>query len=75
MQQEHQKDTRAVMLGQAGGIKRAARLSAQERRDIARHAAKSRWHPLEAKAAREQAQEITRLIKLALKDGGQIPLA
>lgn len=41
---------------------------------LARHAAKSRWHPREAQAAREKAQEITYLIKQALKDGKQLPL-
>jgi hypothetical protein len=35
----------------------------------AKFTAKARWHPREAQAAREQAQEITYLIKQALKDG------
>ena len=37
------------------------------------HAARSRWHPREAQAAREKAQEITYLIKQAL-NGKQLPL-
>ena len=44
-------------------------LNAQERRALARYAARIRWHPREAQAARECAQEITYLIKQALKDG------
>ena len=49
-------------------------LNAQERSALARYAAKARWHPREAQAAREKAQEITYLIKQALKDGKQLPL-
>jgi len=48
--------------------------NAAERSALARHAARSRWHPREALAARERAQEITYLIKQALKDGKQLPL-
>jgi hypothetical protein len=33
-----------------------------------------RWHPRQAQAARERAQEITYPIKQALKDGGQLAL-
>jgi len=49
-------------------------LNAQERSALARHAAKARWHPREAQAARERAQEITYLVTQALKDGRQLPL-
>jgi len=49
-------------------------LNAQERSALARHAARSRWHPREAQAAREKAQEISYLIKQALKGGKQLPL-
>jgi hypothetical protein len=62
------------MLGQRGGQVRAERLSATERSAIARHAARSRWHPREAQAAKEKAQELAYLIQQALKDGKQLPL-
>jgi hypothetical protein len=42
-------------------------LNTQERSAL--HAARARWHPLEAKARRERAEEIVYLIKQALKDG------
>jgi hypothetical protein len=74
MQSEPQKNMQAVMLGQRGGYKRAERLSAQERSAISRHAARARWHPQEAQAAREKAQELAYLIQQALKDGKQLPL-
>jgi hypothetical protein len=51
-----------------------AQLNTQERSALAKHAARARWHPLEAKARRERAEEIVYLIKEALKDGGQPPL-
>lgn len=35
---------------------------------LAKHAAHSRWHPLEAKAQKERVQEIMHLIKEALKE-------
>jgi len=42
------KDPAAVALGRKGGLKggkaRAAKLSAEERSEAARHAARSRWH-------------------------------
>lgn len=72
MQAEPHQNMQAALLGQRGGFKRAERLNAQERSAIARQAAKSRWHPREAQAARERAQEITYLIKKALKDGSYI---
>ena len=74
MQPEHHTNTHAAMLGSLGGLKRKERLTAQERSAISRHAARSRWHPREALAVRERAQEITYLIKQALKDGKQLPL-
>jgi hypothetical protein len=73
--QEHVKDPRAAALGQRGGQNRMAQLNTQERSALAKHAARARWHPLEAKARRERAEEIVYLIKEALKDGGQLPLA
>ena len=72
---EHLKDLRAAALGQRGGQKRMAQLNDQERSALAKHAARARWHPLEAKARRERAEEIVYLIKEALKDGEQLPLA
>ena len=74
MQPSHSKDPHAAALGQRGGQKRMEQLNAQERSALARHAARSRWHPREAQAAREKAQEITYLIKQALRDGRQLPL-
>lgn len=51
----HQKDIHAAELGRHGGQKRMEQLSAQERSALARYAAKARWHPREAQAARERA--------------------
>lgn len=64
----------AALLGQQGGYKRAERLSAEQRSAISRHAARARWHPQEALAAKEKAQELAYLIQQALKDGKQLPL-
>ena len=74
MQPSEYKDPHAVELGQRGGLKRMEQLNAQERSALARHAAKTRWHPREAQEIRERAQEITNLVKQALKDGRQLPL-
>jgi hypothetical protein len=74
MQVEPQKNLYAAELGSRGGQKRMEQLNAAERSALARYAARSRWHPREAQAAREKAQEITYLIKQALKDGRQLPL-
>lgn len=74
MEPEPQKNIHAAMLGSLGGMRRREHLSAQERSAIARHAARSRWHPREAQAAREKAQEIALLVQQALKDGKQLPL-
>jgi hypothetical protein len=74
MQPSPYKDPHAAALGQRGGQQRMKQLSAQDRSALARHAAKARWHPREAREAREKAQEITYLIKQALKDGRQLPL-
>ncbi len=63
--QEQIKD-RSAELGKLGGQIRMAQLNSQERSALARHAARARWHPLEAKARRERAEEITQLIKQAL---------
>ena len=74
MQPSHYKDPHAAELGSQGGKKRMEQLNALERSALARYAARARWHPQEAQAAREKAQEITYLIKQALKDGRQLPL-
>lgn len=68
MQPEHVKDPRAAALGQHGGQKRMAQLSAAERSALAKHAARARWHPLEAKAQRERAEELARVVKQAIDD-------
>jgi len=70
---EHIKDPRSAVQGKIGGQKRMAQLNSQERSALARHAARARWHPLEAKARKERAEEIVYLIKQALKDGEQPP--
>ncbi len=74
MEPEHHNNELTAETGRRGGLKRAERQSAQERSALARHAARSRWHPREAQAAREQAQEITYLVTQALKNGKQLPL-
>jgi len=55
-------------LGQRGGQKRMAKLNSQERSVLAKHAARARWHPLEAKVQREHAEEIARVVKQAIDD-------
>ena len=74
MEPEHHKNELTAETGRRGGLKRAERQSAEERSALARHAARSRWHPREAQAAREKAQEITYLVTQALKNGKQLPL-
>ncbi len=66
MEPEHYNKALTAETGRRGGLARAARQSAEERRALARYAARARWHPQEAQAAREKAQEITYLIKQAL---------
>lgn len=68
MPPEHRKDPQAAALGHRGGQKRMAQLSSQERRALAKHAARVRWHPLEAKAHRERAEELARVLKQAVDD-------
>lgn len=63
-----QKDPRAAALGQRGGQKRMAQLNTQERSALAKHAARARWHPLEAKAQRERAEELARVVRQAIDD-------
>ena len=74
MEPEHLNNALTAETGRRGGLKRAERQSAEERSALARHAARSRWHPREAQEIREHAQEITYLVKQALKDGKQLPL-
>lgn len=74
MQLDHRTDIHAVALGSLGGLKRRERLSAEERRAIARLAARARWHPQEVQAEREKAQEQAFLIQQILKNGKQLPL-
>jgi hypothetical protein len=45
-----------------------AQLDSQERSALAKHAARARWHPLEAKAQRERAEELARVVKQAIDD-------
>ena len=74
MEPAHNLNLYFAAFGSHGGKKRMAQLNAEERRALARYAARARWHPREAQAAREKAQEITFLIQQALKDGKQLPL-
>ena len=78
MESEPHKNVHAATLGSLGGMKRKEQLNAQERSAIARHAARSRWHPSEVQAEREKAQAITQeinyLIQQTLKNGRQLPL-
>jgi len=67
MQSEPHKNIHAAQLGRHGDEKRMEQLNAQERSALAKHVARSRWHPREAQAAREQAQEIEYLINQTLK--------
>lgn len=57
MKEKHEKDPIAVLLGRRGGLKggpaRAAKLTAEERSESARHAVRARW----AKTKHEQGQE------------------
>ena len=67
-QPEHLKDPRAAALGQRGGQKRMAQLNDEERSALAKYAARARWHPREAQAARERAEELARVVKQAIDD-------
>lgn len=74
MQPTPHKNIHTAERGRAGGQKRMAQLNAAEPSALSKHALRSRWHPREAQAAREKAQEITYLIKQALKNSRQLPL-
>jgi hypothetical protein len=50
------------------GQLRLAQLNPQERSALAKHAAHIRWHPLQAKAHRERAEELARVVKQAIDD-------
>jgi hypothetical protein len=67
-QEDQIKDPRATALGQRGGKKRMAQLTAKERSELSRHAAESRWHPLETRLKRERAEELARMVKQAIDD-------
>jgi len=72
MQPEPPKNIHAAELGIRGGKKRIAQLNAAERSALSKHALWTRWHPREARAAREKAQEIANLVQQAL-NGKQLP--
>jgi hypothetical protein len=74
MEPDHHHNALAAESGRRGDLKRAERQSAEEHSALARHSARSRWPPGEAQESRERAQEITYLIRQALKDGKQLPL-
>ncbi len=73
MQPEPQKNIHAAELGIRGGKKRMAQLNAEQRSALSKHALWTRWHPREAQAAREKAQQIANLVQQAL-NGKQLPL-
>ncbi|HLW01264.1 MAG TPA: hypothetical protein VKT82_21595 [Ktedonobacterales bacterium] len=74
MQQEQRKDIRAVMIGQRGGYARAARLTPEQRKDIASRAAWAKHHPFEFQRRKERAEQMAALIQQALS-AKQMPLA
>ncbi len=74
MQPEHQKDLHAAALGQRGGQKRMAQLSAVERSALSKHALRARWHRRQFNAEQEHAREITYAVIQTLKNGRQLPL-
>ena len=74
MEPAHYNNVLTAETGRQGGLKRAERQSAEERIALARHAARSRWHPQEVQAAKEKAQEQAYLIQQILKNGKQLPL-
>ncbi len=73
MQPEPPKNIHAAELGIRGGKKRMAQLNAEQRSALSKHALWTRWHPSEARAAREKAQQIANLVQQAL-NGKQLPL-
>jgi len=74
MQPDRHKDPHAAALGQRGGQKRMAQLSAPERSALSRHALRARWHRHQFRQEQERAQEITYTVIQALKNGRQLPL-
>ncbi len=74
MQPEPQKNIHAAELGRRGGKERMAQLNDAERSALSKHALRARWHPREAQAEREKAQELAYLIQQTLKNGKQLPL-
>ncbi len=74
MQPEPQKNIHAAELGRQGGKKRMEQLNVTERSALSKHALRARWHPREAQAEREKAQEIANLVQQALKNSRQLPL-
>ena len=73
MATEHQNNALTAEIGRRGGLKRVERQSAEKRSALARHAVRTRWHPREAQAAREQAQELVYLVQQALKTASNYP--
>jgi hypothetical protein len=43
-----------------------AQLNSLERSALTKYAARARWHPREAQAARERAEELARVVKQAI---------
>ncbi len=74
MQPAHHKNIHAAELGRHGGKQRMEQLNARERSALSKHALWTRWHPREAQAAREKAQEVAYLVQQTLKNGRQLPL-
>ena len=74
MQPEHHKDLRAAALGQRGGQKRMAQLSAQERSALSKHALRAHWHRRQFNEEQEHARASTYAVIQTLKNGKQLPL-
>ena len=74
MQPAHNLNPYFAEFGRHGGKKRMEQLSTQERSALAKYAAWARWHPLEAQAAKEKAQQTKYLIQQALNNVNQLPL-
>jgi len=73
MQPEQHKDPHAAALGQRGGQKRMAQLSAVDRSALSRHALRARWHRRQFNEEQARAREITYAVIQTLKDK-QLPL-
>lgn len=68
MQPDRQKDPQAVTYGQVGGKQRMASMTAEEHSVFGYYAATARWHPVKARAAREQRAAVKLLVEQAVNE-------